>query len=206
MAYDSIITALHPDHFATSVAATSRAFWPDPMFGFFARNSVQEHMMLPHFISAVMGDSLRHGEVDVITHNGRVVASASWLLPGDAPRSWMRELRISLRCARALVTGKNRIKGIKLLDAMAKKHPKEPHWYLGLLGVDPAFQGKGLGGTLLNKRILECDATHMPIYLETQKPENLPYYERFGFAVVEEIRHEGCPPLWTMWRAPRTDL
>jgi GNAT superfamily N-acetyltransferase len=197
------ITPLPADQFDMSVAATSRAFWPDPMFGFFARNSVQEHTMLPHFISAVMGDSLRHGEVDVIMRNGRVIASASWLLPGDTPRSWKRELRISLRCARALLTGRNRLKGIKLLDAMTKKHPTEPHLYLGLLGVDPAFQGCGLGSALLERRINDCDNAHMPIYLETQKPENVPYYKRFGFDVREEIRHDGCPPLWTMWRDSR---
>ena len=30
------ITVLAKEDFHTSVAATSRAFWPDPMFGFFA--------------------------------------------------------------------------------------------------------------------------------------------------------------------------
>jgi GNAT superfamily N-acetyltransferase len=197
------ITTLDPKDFHTAVAATSRAFWPDPMFGFFSRNDLRQHMMLPNYMTAVMGDALRHGKVDVIIRNGRVVATASWLAPGDAPRPWLQELRVSLRSARGLLTARNRLKGIKLLDAMGKKHPKEPHWYLGLLGVDPTFQGTGLGGTLLSYRLEECDASHMPAYLETQKPENLPFYERFGFSVLEEISHDGCPTLWTMWREPR---
>ena len=200
---NSDITNLQPEDFHTSVAATSRAFWPDPMFGFFSRNAVHEHLMLPNYATAVMRDAVQHGIVEVIIRNGRVVASASWLAPGDAPRPWLQELRVSLRSARGLLKGRNRLKGLKLLDAMAKKHPKEPHWYLGLLGVDPAFQGKGLGGALLTHRLEVCDATHMPAYLETQKPENLPFYERFGFSVLEEISHDGCPTLWTMWRDPR---
>jgi ribosomal protein S18 acetylase RimI-like enzyme len=170
------------------------------MFGFFARNSLHEHHMLPNYVTAVMGDALRHGHVDAIVRNGRVVATASWLAPGNAPRPWQQELRVSIGSARGLITSRNRIKGIKLLDAMAKKHPKDSHWYLGLLGVDPAFQGKGLGGTLLTHRLEECDASHMPAYLETQKPENLPFYERFGFKVRDEISDDGCPTLWTMWR------
>ena len=123
------------------------------MFGFFARNSLHEHHMLPNYVTAVMGDALRHGHVDAIVRNGRVVATASWLAPGNAPRPWQQELRVSIGSARGVIKGRNRIKGIKLLDAMAKKHPEDPHWYLGLLGVDPAFQGKGLGGTLLTHRL-----------------------------------------------------
>jgi len=105
-------------------------------------------------------------------------------------------------CGRALVKGRNRVKGIKLLDAMAKEHPREPHWYLALIGVDPAFQGSGVGTALLRPRLAACDETGVPAYLETQKPENVPYYERFGFKVRTVVRHEGCPPLWTMWRDP----
>lgn len=159
--------------------------------------------MLPHFISAVMGDSMRHGEVDTIVRGGRVVASASWLRPGESPRSWRREAGISLRCARALVRGRNRVKGLRILDEMAKNHPSEPHWYLALLGVDPAHQGSGLGGQLLRTKLSMCDANGTPAYLETQKPENLPFYERFGFRVMKEISVKDCPSVWLMWRDPR---
>lgn len=197
------IVSLTPDRLDTAVAATSRAFWPDPMFGFFARNAVSEHRMLPYFISAVMKDALRHGHVDVVLQNNQVAATSSWLAPGDSPRSRKREMQISLRCARALVTGRNRLKGIALLDDMAKSHPTEPHWYLGLIGVDPKHQGSGIGSALLQHRLTECDHSGMPAYLETQKPENVPYYSRFGFTVAKVIEHSGCPPLWTMWREPQ---
>ena len=196
------ISPLDPTRLSEAITATSRAFWPDPMFGFFARTALDEHRMLPHFITAVMNDAMSHGEVDSVVINGRVVGTASWLRPGDAPRSWMRETRISLRCARALVRGRNRMKGIRLLDEMAKGHPTEPHWYLALLGVEPVFQGAGIGTALLEKRLAECDRTGVPAYLETQKPENVPYYGRFGFVVSRTIELDGCPTLWTMWREP----
>jgi predicted N-acetyltransferase YhbS len=91
---------------------------------------------------------------------------------------------------------------MRLLREMDKRHPKEPHLYLALIGVDPASQGKGIGNTLIRPRLDECDATGIPVYLETQKPENLPYYERFGFTVRDAIIYKGCPTLWSMWREP----
>ncbi|MGH9176171.1 MAG: GNAT family N-acetyltransferase, partial [Vicinamibacterales bacterium] len=32
-----------------------------------------------------------------------------------------------------------------VFEQMAAYHPSEPHWYLPLIGVDPAHQGKGYG-------------------------------------------------------------
>lgn len=202
MSPDRHIESLDHHQLHTAVTATSRAFWPDPMFGFFAKTDVDEHRMFPHFVHALISDALRHGNVDVIKHNGRVVSSASWLAPGDAPRSWQREMRIALRSARALVRGRNRVKGLRLLNEMDKRHPHEPHWYLALFGVDPTFQGSGIGSMLLKHRLNLCDETGMPAYLETQKPENVPYYERFGFVVKDVVQMKGCPTLWTMWREP----
>lgn len=197
------ISRLARSDLSSAVTATSRAFWPDPMFGFFARTPLQEHLMLPHFIGAVMRDAMAHGEIDAITRDGRVVAAASWLRPGETPRGWWREARISARSARALLRGQNRLKGLAILDQMATHHPTEPHWYLALLGVDPAHQGSGLGGQLLRSRLARCDEQGVAAYLETQKPDNLPFYERFGFAVTKEITVAGCPSVWLMWREPR---
>lgn len=86
---------------------------------------------------------------------------------------------------------------------MEKVHPAEPHWYLGLLGVDPSFQGRGLGRYLLEPVLARCDAEGLGVYLETQKPENLAFYERFGCRVRDEVSIAGAPPVWTMWREPR---
>ena len=192
-----------PDDRDEVLAVLARAFWPDPMFGFFARTALDEHRMLPHFITAVMNDAMSHGEVDSVVINDRVVGTASWLRPGDAPRSWMRETRISLRCARALVRGRNRMKGIRLLDEMAKGHPTEPHWYLALLGTDPAVQGRGVGSALLAPAMQQADAEGVSCYLETQKEENLPFYARFGFEVLHTVSVPGSPTVWCLNRSPR---
>jgi len=196
------ITRLDPIDLHMAVATTSRAFWPDPLFGHFSRNLVQEHRMLPTFLGAMLRDAAEHGEVWVAKRNGVVAGSASWLQPGTMPRPRARENRIIRACAAALVTGRNRRSGMKLLGEVEKKHPAEPHWYLPLLGIDPKWQGRGLGGALIRVKLTECDATRSPAYLETQKPENVPYYQRFGFRVSEVIELPDTPPIWLMWRDP----
>lgn len=197
------VESLAHDDLATTIAATSRAFWPDPLFGFFARDHLREHISIPAFLGALISDAARHGEVNVVKQNGRVVASASWIPPGAMPRSSIREISIYAACARALLTGRNRRTGLSLLSAVEKHHPHEPHWYLPVLGVDPICQGQGFGGALLSHRISLCDDDEEPIYLETQKPDNVPYYKRFGFNVIREVSVSNSPTVWLMWREPR---
>jgi ribosomal protein S18 acetylase RimI-like enzyme len=95
----------------------------------------------------------------------------------------------------------------KLMSAMSlikKHHPKEPHWYLSGLATDPPHQRTGVGTALITPKLEVCDREHLPAYLETQKAINVPYYERFGFRVTEEIDlPKGGPHLWLMWRDPQ---
>ena len=87
---------------------------------------------------------------------------------------------------------------------MKEHHPEEPHWYLAIIGSDPTVRGTGLGQALMRSRLDRCDAEYAPAYLESSNPDNIPYYERFGFEVNGELRlPDGGPSLWPMWRQPR---
>lgn len=84
-------------------------------------------------------------------------------------------------------------------------HPKDqPHFYLMTLGVDPRFQGEGLGSSILAATLAHVDAQHLPAYLESSSPKNVPLYRRHGFEVTNEFRPRGDgPPVWGMWRPAR---
>lgn len=62
----------------------------------------------------------------------------------------------------------------------------EPHWYLNILGVRPDRQRQGVGGRLLTQMLERLDRARIPVYLDTVRPENVPYYQRFGFALTTE--------------------
>ena len=93
--------------------------------------------------------------------------------------------------------------GPELMQQMASHHPKEPHWYRPLIGVDPAHQGKGLGSALLKHATDICDRDGMLAYLESSNLANVPLYERHGFAALGRIQVGGSPVLTPMLRRPR---
>jgi ribosomal protein S18 acetylase RimI-like enzyme len=90
------------------------------------------------------------------------------------------------------------------MELMSEHHERmmpEPHWYLMILGVDPAHQGAGIGSALIAPTLAEADAAGLPCYLETAKERNLAFYRRHGF----DVRHEahipgGGPKVWMMAR------
>ena len=88
-------------------------------------------------------------------------------------------------------------------ELMGGFHPAEPHWYLPMIGVDPARQGRGLGSALLKHALALCDAERAPAYLESSNPKNVPLYERHGFEVVGEIKPGDFPGLTPMLRPAR---
>ena len=90
-----------------------------------------------------------------------------------------------------------------VFEQMASYHPNEPHWYLPLIGVDPAHQGKGYGGALLAFALQECDRQHLPAYLESTNLKNVPLYQRHGFEVMGEIQVGSSPRLIPMLRRSR---
>jgi predicted N-acetyltransferase YhbS len=88
-------------------------------------------------------------------------------------------------------------------ELIAKHHPSEPHWYLQTLAVEPGSQRGGIGTALMQPGLDRADAEGMPVYLETQRQSNIPYYRRFGFELTDEVSLHDSPPLWLMWRPAR---
>lgn len=78
--------------------------------------------------------------------------------------------------------------------------PKQPHFYLTLLGVHNHHRGKGLGMALLAESLAHIDALDAPAYLESSNPANLQRYEGVGFTPLEEVVVATGHVVTTMWR------
>ena len=96
-------------------------------------------------------------------------------------------------------------RGARWERLLAEHHPREPHWYLQTLAVTPEVQRRGHGTALIKPGLARADAEGLPVYLETQRESNIPYYRRFGFELTEEISLPDSPPLWLMWRPGRAE-
>jgi predicted GNAT family N-acyltransferase len=75
----------------------------------------------------------------------------------------------------------------------------DPYIHLLIMGVS---QGKGFGRKLLRALIEQAETEKKTIYLETQKEENVQFYEKYGFSVEKKIM---LPeplnlPMWLMLR------
>jgi len=180
-----------------------RAFYDDPVTTWMLPNAKARSAHLPRLFAALTRHHhLAGGGVEVACDGPAISAAALW----DPPNRWQQTPRAQLAMTPSLI----RAFGVRLVSARAalqmlkRVHPEEPHWYLAVIGSDTAVRGRGFGQALMRSRLDRSDAEHCPAYLESTKPENVPYYERFGFTVTGEIAlPDGGPTLWPMWRAPR---
>jgi ribosomal protein S18 acetylase RimI-like enzyme len=79
-----------------------------------------------------------------------------------------------------------------------------PHWYLFSMGVGKEYQGKGFAGKMLNPVFNYFDQAGHPCYLETHNPQNIKFYEHYGFTLVEEgILPNSEKKHYAMLRIPR---
>jgi GNAT superfamily N-acetyltransferase len=171
---------------AFSADPVTRWTWPDPRTYLAAMSR-----MVPPF----GGKAFTSGSAYCA---GDGAGAALWLPPGIEPdRDAMGEIMQS-------TLSPARLEGVMaLFEQMAGYHPREPHWYLPLIGVDPAQQGKGHGDALMAHALARCDRDHATAYLESSNPRNISLYRRHGFEPLGEIRAGSSPPLVPMVRKPR---
>jgi ribosomal protein S18 acetylase RimI-like enzyme len=91
---------------------------------------------------------------------------------------------------------------MRWLGAWGRQDPAERHWHLGPVAVDAHLQGMGIGSMLMSVFCARMDAAGEAAYLETDKPINVSFYERFGFETTAEESVLGTPN-WFMTRRAR---
>ena len=125
------------------------------------------------------------------------VAVALWLAPGVEPdgEALMSLFQESMDDQRFEDIG-------GVFEQFDEHHPTYDHWYLPLMGVEPASQGRRLGSTLLQHTLDKCDRDGLPAYLEATSPRSRNLYARHGFDDVATIQAGSSPPLWAMLREP----
>jgi ribosomal protein S18 acetylase RimI-like enzyme len=181
----------------------ARAFYDDPvMVWLLPDEKPQTAQLYRLFATMTRHHHLARGGVEVACDGPDLGAAALW----DPPNEWQetRWAQLAMTPTFIRVFGSRSMRGRAVQELMKRVHPEEPHWYLAAIGSDPTVRGQGFGQALMRSRLERCDAEYCPAYLESTKPENVPYYQRFGFTVTRElVLPDGGPTMWAMWRAPR---
>lgn len=135
--------------------------------------------------------------------DGLVVGVCGMLPPGDCRPGLGQQLRM----LPALLSIGPRTAGrvARWMGAWRRHDPEERHWHLGPLAVDAHLQGEGVGSRMMQVFCARMDAAGEDAYLETDKPINVRFYERFGFEVVGEEDVLGVPNWFMLRRAGRRD-
>jgi GNAT superfamily N-acetyltransferase len=126
---------------------------------------------------------------------------AAWLPPQVAAR--FDEIEQSGRAAINPLTADGGARYATFWDWLGAHLPAEPCWFLDAVAVAPGAQGRGLGRTLVQHGLELARADGCPAFLETGTPRNVPFYESFGFQVVDQQpAPDGGPMIWFM-QTPR---
>jgi ribosomal protein S18 acetylase RimI-like enzyme len=171
------------------------AFSTDPMARWSLGRAERYLAVMPELVRAFGGQAFAAGTADVVEGFG---GAALWLPPGvnaDVERlgAIMQE-----HAERSILADMMRV-----FEEMDRFHPKDPIWYLPLIGVDPAAQQQGHGSALLKYALARCDRDGLPAYLESSNPRNITLYQRHGFESLGKIQIGSSPQLVPMLRQPR---
>jgi len=185
------------DRIATTLAL---AFHDDPVkLHMVGGRSLPMERVKP-FFSTFQAIQLPHGHV--YTTPG-FEAAAIWA----PPDRWKIPFTTVLRHTPTFVKlyGWRFLPNLGVLAMMEKEHATvdAPHYYLEIIGTDPAHQGKGFGAALIQPMVDRADDEGAGMYLESSKESNLAFYGRFGFQQRRMLAIKNGPRMWTMWRPPR---
>ena len=86
------------------------------------------------------------------------------------------------------------------LAMFADNEPDETHWHVGPVAVEPELQGRGIGHLVIGPLLAQLDDDGIPGWLETDKVENVRFYEAHGFEIDQAESRFGVE-FWLMRRS-----
>jgi GNAT superfamily N-acetyltransferase len=207
-ALDIVVDGLRPAEIEAGAALLARSFKDEPLFKHvFAGETVKREKTLGLLFQATLDHHLKLCEVKAARVDGRLAGLSIAMGPGSyllvRRRRSLTRLLSAVRLMLAYPAGGRRLK--RVADELNTRHPQEPeHWYIRLIGVEPALQGQGIGSRLVEELKTQADADGLGCYLETFDRATADFYGRRGFLVQEMLRPlDNGPTCYMMWREPQ---
>ena len=172
-----------------------RAFFDDPVAAYLFPDPKTRSGRYARFVGIAI-DAFA-GSALVLTEP-EIRSGAIWQAPKPGALGFTRQIRLLASLLGLTRSGFGR--AARMGELMSRHHLREPHWYLAVLGTDPSAQRMGLASAMMQPVLERCDRERTPAYLESSKAANIPFYNKHGFEVVDELRIPGGPSLWPMIR------
>jgi GNAT superfamily N-acetyltransferase len=162
--------------------------------------------VLARYFAYSLGEAARTGRF-LATEDGKLGAAA-WLLPRtndvDAAESAAKNEFLASTLGPRGYDNYHRI--VEFMAARAPAVVPAGAWYLSILGISPAAQGRGLGAQLLAPTLVEADAAGAPCFLETFTPRSVAFYERLGFRSAAEHLEPVTNSAYAIMCRPAADI
>ncbi len=183
-----------------AAANLTDALRADPFYAAITQHAIDPREALLQYFDYSLREGYEIGAVQIDPHG-----AAIWTLP--------QSIKVAQSAARAKHAAFTTLLGsrgyynyraiINFMEPTAHTVVPEGSWYLSILGVAPAQQGRGLGRALLEPTLRQADAAHVPCFLETYNAASLRFYERLGFeAVADHVEPTTQARYWIMVRKP----
>lgn len=192
------VNAAQPEQYRDVSIALGRAFADDPVMAYIFPDAKGRAQRIAGIMRMAIKNYGHHGRVE---YTGDVHAASVWQQPGAPKPTVYAQLVDALEGLLKLRGAMVRAATVQQL--MVKHRIAQPHWYLAILGAVPEWQGKSLGGRLLDSVLSDCDEQGIPAYLESSNIQNVPFYQRHGFVIQQELALPDGPVIRTMLREPQ---
>ena len=195
------------------------AFLDDPVIRFVAGGGNRSHVTR-YVLGTLLQHGLRHGQVWAYMDDAPKVPEgakippqpirgvAIWFPPGTDKLTLFRRLVTGMLTER-LELGRQGSRRMSVFNRASGELRRGvisgAHWHLQIIGVDPDYQRRGLGASMVRYLLRRIDREALPTYLNTTTDEGVALYQRLGFAVGAEADVPGDGPhLWAMVRPAAT--
>lgn len=185
----AVLTALDRDAAADLL---TEVFFDNPGHTFVYPDKASRREQLRWLMHANLGAQLAIGrsfaEKDA---RGDIAAMGFWHVPGTpkATREQLGQfgfLEMPMRHGQAAF-----MRMVQSFEELEKRRAESlggrESWFLNNMVVRPAYQGTGVGTRLLRQQLERVvDPSGYPASLTTQKPQNVSFYRRIGFQVMDD--------------------
>lgn len=182
-----------------------KAFYDYALFKYIFPDTDERDRALPQLLQMLMHYRLKYGQVYTTPLTEGV---ATWLAPNNSRITLWRLIQsgaLKLLFHMSLSALKRLYINEYYVAQILEPYTTQPHWLLCELAVDLAFQGQGIGGRLLSTVLVQADEAGQICCLETHMQNNLSFYRKYGFEVVDEAQIPNSElQVWGMVRQPKT--
>ena len=194
------ITAADPSDIQPALDCLVDAFSEDPITGFLLGSGHDGPVRLAQFFSLLMRARVALRMPVLVARGGDGMLGAAMGYTTARP-AWPAAIEDEWNHFESSVPGL--VDRMALYDEIAQRcKPPMPHYYLGVIGVEPTRRGTGVGTRLLEAfcELSALDPLSGGVYLETANPSNVAFYGKAGFEVVGQGRL-GIANLWCLFQA-----